>query len=158
MIAAADTNILLDILLPDPKYEEASYHLLTNYMKAGRIIISDIVYAELASQFSLEKMLTDFLNDVNISLVGLTPKALWISAKAWKKYSEIRNDSLQCNYCGRKESFRCTECSSIIKSRQHILSDFIIAGHALVESDILLTRDRGFYKTCFPELKVVTGL
>jgi hypothetical protein len=158
MTFAVDTNILLDILLPDVKYKDSSLLLLTNHMKAGRIIISDIVYSELASQFPKEKLLTEFLNDANISLVSLTSEALWISANAWKKYSRTRDKSLQCNCCGKKEIIRCAECHSIITSKQHILSDFIIAGHALIESGTLLTRDRGFYRTYFPELKIVSGL
>jgi len=158
MIAAVDTNILLDVLLPDPKYKDTSIKLLIKYMKSGRLIISDIVYSELASQFPKHKLLTDFLNDANISLVSLTPEALWISAKAWNEYSRTREKSLQCSFCGRKEIFKCSECHEIITSKQHMLSDFLIAGHALVESNILLTRDRGFYKTYFPELKTVSGI
>lgn len=158
MSVAVDTNILLDILLPDPKYKESSFSLLTKYMRTGRIIISEVVYAELASQFSKEKQLKDFLNDANINLICSSTKALWISAEAWKAYSCTRDKHLQCSYCGKKQLFQCTDCHSVFTSRQHMLSDFIIAGHALVESGVLLSRDRGFYKTYFPELKVVSSL
>ncbi|NJD04535.1 MAG: type II toxin-antitoxin system VapC family toxin [Ruminiclostridium sp.] len=33
----------------------------------------------------------------------------------------------------------------------------VIAGHALAKSDKLITRDRGFYRTCFAELKIEPG-
>lgn len=158
MTVAVDTNILLDILLPDPNYKDSSFNLLTRYMKTERLIISDIVYSELASQFSKETLLTSFLNDTNINLVDLSPDALWIAAKAWKKYTKIRDDAFQCKHCGKKEIIKCSECHSIITSRQHIISDFIVAGHALVESGRLLTRDRGFYRTYFTELKIESGL
>jgi predicted nucleic acid-binding protein len=57
MSAAVDTNILLDILLPDPIYKESSLDLLTKYLKTDKLIISEIVYAELASQFTDKRLL-----------------------------------------------------------------------------------------------------
>lgn len=154
MTVAIDTNILLDILLPDPHYKDSSFNLLTNYMKTDRLIISEVVYSELASQFSSESLLKDFLNDTGIKLVGSSPRALWIAARAWEKYVRNRDEALQCSKCGRKDIYKCPVCHSNITTRQHIISDFLIAGHALVESGKLLTRDRGFYKTYFPELVI----
>lgn len=158
MTVAIDTNILLDILLPDPNYRDTSINLLTRYMKTDRLIISEVIYGELASQFFREKLLTNFLSDVGINLVGSSPSALWIASKAWKKYTKGRTNALQCRHCGKKEVFKCPACNSIINSRQHIISDFLIAGHALVESGKLLTRDRGFYKAYFPELVIESGV
>ena len=77
MTVAVDTNILLDILLPDVKYKDSSLLLLTNHMKAGRVIISDIVYSELASQFPKEKLLTDFLNATQGDGSPVFPKAIY---------------------------------------------------------------------------------
>ena len=157
MTVAIDTNILLDILLPDPDYKDSSYVLLTRYMRTDSLIISEVVYSELASQFSKKNLLSDFLNDTNINLIASSSEALWIAAKAWKKYAGIRDKSIQCSKCGKKVIFDCPECNSIITCRQHIISDFLIAGHALVESDKLITRDRGFYRTYFAELKTEPG-
>jgi len=52
MTVAIDTNILFDILLPDLEYKDRSLSLIIDYSKTDRLIISEIVYAELASQFS----------------------------------------------------------------------------------------------------------
>jgi predicted nucleic acid-binding protein len=35
-----------------------------------------------------------------------------------------------------------------------VVADFMVGGHALVQADRLLTRDRGFYKACFPKLRI----
>jgi len=48
----------------------------------------------------------------------------------------------------------CDECNEIITARQHIVSVFIIAGHAIEKAEKLITRDRGFYRKYFKDLKV----
>ena len=158
MIAAVDTNILLDILLPDPDYKGSSLALLSSHMKTGSLIISEVVCGELASQFNDQQLLQDFLDDTGIRLVPSTADALWTAAKAWKKYFGTRGKELQCNACGNMALFTCPRCNSTITCRQHIIPDFLIGGHALVQSDKLLTRDRGFYRTYFTGLVTESGI
>ena len=158
MKVSVDTNILLDILLPDPKYKDTSYDLLTKYMKSGQLIICEIVYAELAVHFTDYTLLEKFLSDVDIRLIPLCRRAMHISAKAWREYIKNRSSKLQCRKCGKEQICRCMECGSVITSRQHVLPDFLIAGHALHESGMLLTRDRGYYKSYFPALKTQYGI
>lgn len=157
MTVAIDTNILLDILLPDPIFKDSSLNLLTNYSKTDRLIISEVVYSELASQFTDEKILKAFLRDVDIRLTFSTPDSLWTAATAWKKYAKSRDENLQCSNCGQKGIYKCYSCNSILSSRQHIISDFLIAGHAVVHSGKLLTRDRGFYRAYFENLLTESG-
>ena len=37
--------------------------------------------------------------------------------------------------------------------RKRIISDFLIGAHAIAVADTFLTRDRGFFASCFPELE-----
>jgi hypothetical protein len=46
MITSVDTNILLDILIPDAPAMEASQCLLDAGLQQGGLVISEIVYAD----------------------------------------------------------------------------------------------------------------
>jgi hypothetical protein len=155
MSIALDTNILFDILLPDPQFKDSSLSLLKKYAKTDKLIICDIVYGELALHFKEHGELNKFIADTSIKLVSMSTESLWVASLAWKKYLNRRNDILQCSFCGKQMEVKCNNCGNVISGRQHILSDFLIGGHALIESGKLLTRDRGFYRTYFKELKVI---
>jgi predicted nucleic acid-binding protein len=155
MTAAIDTNILLDILLPDPSFEESSLSLLTSTARTDQLTISEVVYAELATQFPEHRSFVQFLKDTDIRLVHTPSEALWIASGAWKAYLKNRGKSLQCNQCGQRMNVSCQGCGAAISVKQHIIPDFFIGAHALVTASKLLTRDRGFYRTYFSELKIL---
>jgi hypothetical protein len=155
MTVAIDTNILFDILLPDSEFLDHSLAMLKASGKRSRLIISEIVYAELASQFSEEVILATFLSDTDIDLVNSDSGALWYAARAWKKYTQARGREFQCPACGKLQNLSCLDCSNKIAYRQHIIADFIVGGHALSHAGALLTRDRGYYSHYFPELKLL---
>ncbi len=142
MITAVDTNILFDILLSDESHVVSSKGLLEEYAEKGRLIICEIVYAELASQFGSEKEVEAFLSDTGIKLVNSSGKSLAIAGERWRLYLKNR------------KPFICPQCNHPIQFRQRVLSDFIIGAHALDHAEQLLSRDRGFYRTYFKDLKV----
>lgn len=154
MIAAVDTNILLDVLIPDESYLKSSKALLDEYIVKGQLIICETVYSELASQFISEKDLKDFLSDTGIRLVHSNEKSLYLAGERWKEYTKNRKQTLQCPQCGKQVTAICKECHYSFTVRHHILSDFIIGAHARSLADVLITRDRGFYKTYFKDMKI----
>lgn len=154
MIVAVDTNILLDILIPDEEFMQNSKRLLDRYTEKGQLIICDMVYAELASQFHSEKTLKEFLSDTGIRLIHSDEKALYLSGERWKAYTNSGKHKLGCPKCGQEVSIICHKCKNAVLFRQHIISDFIIGAHAITHAEVLLSRDRGFYKTYFKDLKV----
>lgn len=154
MITAIDTNILLDILIPDEKFFLHSKKLIDKYSSKGRLIICETVYAELSSQFPSEKGLKDCLSDTAIRLIYSDEKSLVLAGEKWKAYSKNRANKLQCPACGKRIPVHCPECKNTISFRQHIISDFIIGAHAFVHAELLLSRDRGFYKTYYKGLNV----
>jgi predicted nucleic acid-binding protein len=41
-------------------------------------------------------------------------------------------------------------------TRKRIITDFLIGAHAVTKAERFLTRDRGFYKSYFPALKILS--
>ncbi|MBW2109460.1 MAG: type II toxin-antitoxin system VapC family toxin [Deltaproteobacteria bacterium] len=131
MITAVDTNILLDVFLPDKKFAESSANFLKQAYNEGALIICDIVYAELVPQFRDRKKLDQTLATINASCSSLDPDAAFLAGKRWSEYRRA----------GGK--------------RNRIITDFLIGAHALTKSDRFLSRDRGFYKSYFPDLRIL---
>jgi predicted nucleic acid-binding protein len=131
MITFVDTNILLDVFLPDPEFGEKSSGYLERSFHEGSLIINEIVYAELAPQFSSQRLLDKTLLKLGIRTLSIDRETAYTAGIAWQQYRRA----------GGK--------------RERIISDFLIGAHALVHADRLLTRDRGFYKKYFKNLRVI---
>ena len=146
MITAVDTNIFLDLLIPNARFVDASKAKLEKAHGEGELIVCEVVWAELASQFVEQAEIEAFLRDTGIRRVPATEDALFAAGLAWKTYRKRRGDEWCCAACGTVQP----ECA-----RQHIVSDFLIGAHALHQADRLLSRDRGFYATYFGELTLM---
>ena len=107
--------------------------------------------------FSTSKQLNSFLSDTGIIIGDIEPEAYIYAAKRWNKYNQRR--VLICQNCGKKiEKLICTACNAEIHIRQHILTDFIIGAYALkTEERKLVTSDKGYYSTYFPELNIISA-
>jgi predicted nucleic acid-binding protein len=154
MITAIDTNILLDILIPDEAHSLSSKRLLDRCLEKGQLVICEVVYAELSSQFPSEIELRDFLLDTGIRLIHSSREVLYLAGERWRAYKGKRERKIQCPSCGEKISVVCPKCHQIVALRNRILGDFIIGAHAFLDAELLLTRDRGFYHTHFKGLRI----
>ncbi len=130
MISVIDTNILLDIFLPDPLHGESSLKLLKTAYEQGSLIMCDIVYAELAPQFHKKALLDEALNKMGIKIVPSDTDTLYKAGQLWLRYRKQQN------------------------SRNRIIPDFIIGSFAMIHGDRLITRDRGFYRDYFKGLPI----
>lgn len=130
MITFVDTNILLDIFLPDPEFGESSANALETAFQSGSLVINEIVYAELAPQFDDRHTLDNILEGLGIRIVLIDKETAFAAGQLWKKYRAPRGN------------------------KRRILADFLIGAHALNCADTLLTRDRGFYRRYFKSLKI----
>lgn len=159
MITAVDTNIILDVLIPDEPFGDSSKKLLDRYVSDGRLIICEIVFAELAARFPSEEDLKMFLTETGMRLVYSNEKSLYLAGTRWKDYARKGSkDRLSCAKCGHRFEIACPQCKAALRRRLHVLGDFIIGAHALVNANCLLSRDLGLYKTYFSDLKIVSSM
>ena len=74
MITFVDTNVLLDVFLPDPKWGLVSKNILETAYREGGLVSNLIVYAELAPQFENREKLDSTLEILGIKMVELDPE------------------------------------------------------------------------------------
>ena len=132
MITAVDTNVLVDILEPDPSYGAASGDALTRCLAEGTVVACDVVWAEVATVYGEKQPeLLAALETLGIDYSEVTQQAALEAARHWHAYRSRGG------------------------SRQRIAADFIVGAHALAQCDRLLTRDRGFYRSSFTALAIL---
>lgn len=155
MTTAVDTNVLIDILFPNSPHQESSRILLAEASRSEGLIVSEVVYGELAGYFGDTERLNGFLERTRVRLEPSGESALAAAGNAWREYTRRRRSSVVCPGCGSHQDLRCANCGRELRPRQHLVADLMIGAHALFHADRLLTRDRGFYATYFPELRLM---
>jgi len=133
MITAVDTNILIDVFEPDPVYGQPSKEILRQCLHEGSVVACDVVWAEIAVAYAQARdTLISFMEAVGIGFLPMSSEAALKAAACWADYLKKG---------GRKK---------------RIAADFLIGGHALIQCDRLLTRDKGFYRGYFSNLEIVS--
>lgn len=133
MIVAVDANVLLDVLLPDPAFVEASRAALLAGRALGGLVVSPIVLAEVGGQFETDAELERFLRTTGIAPSAMATSSCRDAGARWRAYARGRG----------------------AHRRDRIVPDFMVGAHALHHAEALLTRDRSFYRTHFPTLKLL---
>ena len=127
-----DANVLIDVFAADPNWRDWSARQLVASKGAGRLIVNQVVFAEVAATFPTQRRLDEALSPKRYERESLPWDAAFNAARAFLAYRRAG---------GLKRS---------------PLPDFYIGAHAEVQGYVLLTREPSRYRQVFPTLKIVS--
>jgi predicted nucleic acid-binding protein len=128
---AVDTSVLLAIFKGEPR-GELWLGCLHSAAEAASLLLSSVVLAEIRSFFPSDDACRKALRDLDLRHSPLTEEASLLAGKIFRTY--------------RSEG----------GPRKTILPDFLIAAHAAMQADSLAADDRGYLRTYFPDIRLLT--
>ena len=131
MITALDTSALLAIFKPEPS-AHAWLRILEPAAASGPLVISEIVYAELAASFAQAEALDRHLNALAIELLPSRKATLFAAGQIFKRYRQAGG------------------------ARSNMVPNFLIGAHAATQADQLASADRGYLRAHFSGLKLLS--
>lgn len=128
---AVDTSVLLAIFKGEPK-GELWLECLQSAAEAASLLVSSVVLAEVRSFFPSDDACRNALRKLDVRHSPITEEASLLAGKIFRTY---RNEG---------------------GPRKTILPDFLVAAHAATQADSLATEDRGYLRTYFPAIRLLT--
>lgn len=131
MITAVDTSVVLDVVLGDPAFKDASLAALKAARDAGRLIACPVVWAEVRAALKDPDTVGELLGNAGIVFDPFDQASAELAGDLWRAYRRAGG------------------------TRDHLIPDFLVGAHARARAARLLARDRGFFRTHFSGLAVI---
>jgi predicted nucleic acid-binding protein len=126
-----DSNVLIDVLVGDPRWSEWSDDALVESLESGVVFVNQVIYSEISMGFPTVEECDWALRAQGIERIPLPWPAAFLAGRAFVEYRRRG---------GAKRS---------------PLPDFFIGAHAAVERLPLLTRDPARYRSYFPTVELI---
>lgn len=132
MTVLVDSNVILDVLTENSHWAGWSSNALAEASDRGRVVINQIVFAEVSPRYETIAAL-DIALPPNLFVREQIPfEAAFLAGKAFLLYRSRGGE------------------------RRSPIADFFIGAHASVAGYRLLTRDAARYRSYFPQLALMT--
>ena len=130
---AIDTSVLLAIFKGDA---EGAFWLekLQQLAETAALRLSPVVLAEVRSFFASDEACLKALDSLQIQFSDLEKSSAVFAGTVFRKYRQAGGP------------------------RTTILPDFLVAAHAAKQADALATKDRGYMRSYFPKIRLVSVL
>lgn len=137
MRTALDTNILSALWSDEPLAAGISISLGEARTMGGLVVCAPVFVELLAHPSVSEKFVEEFLRETNITIDFHLDEEVWRRAgKSFAAYAQRRRRSSG-------------------EAPTRLLVDFVVASHALLRADRLMTLDASRYSQDFPALRIV---
>src|SRR5260221_5498904 len=105
--------------------------VLKDQGELGRLIICDIVMAEMSALFNDDAAASRFFQKLGIDLEPTLVSTALLTGRIFHAYRRAGG------------------------TREHLIPDFLICAHALLQAEQLAAADRGYLRRYFPKLRVI---
>jgi predicted nucleic acid-binding protein len=132
MVTMVDTNVLVDLAMPQSAWHFWSTGHVFSAFKRGPVVINPIIYAEFSVRYRDIEEVDRLLPPDEFRRESLPWPAAFAAAAAFRLYRASGGN------------------------RERILPDFLIGAHAAIRGYAVLTRDPKGYRSYFPSIDLIS--